>query len=367
MKILITGAHFTPAVAVIEEFKKTPDIEILYVGRKMTLEGDSSISPESQILPGIGVKFIPIVTGRIQRSLSIYTIFSLLKIPIGLIQSIYITLKEKPDVLLSFGGYVAVPLVFTSWLLSIPIIVHEQTLVSGLANKISSLFADKIAYSFPIKKFTKKEILTGNPIRDEIINFQEEDLPAKFKKVIHLAKSKKLPLLLITGGNQGSHAINTVVEESLDKLLEFCSVIHQTGDSKYKDYERLIKRANEKYLPVKFIRTGMGQLIDLSTLVISRAGANTLIELAYFGKSAIVIPIPYLYQDEQNKNAKFFKELGLVKILPQKNLDQESLIVNIKDSLKNLDRNKNIKNTSQVVIKDAAKRLAIETLSLVYR
>src|SRR5437868_379316 len=119
MKILVTGAHFTPAVATIEQLKKYPDISIVYVGRKTTQEGDSSPSAESKILPTLGIKYIPITTGRLQRSFTIYTIPSLLKIPIGFIQAFYLILKEKPTVILSFGGYVALPLVFVGWLFSI--------------------------------------------------------------------------------------------------------------------------------------------------------------------------------------------------------------------------------------------------------
>src|SRR3989344_5972341 len=163
MKILITGAHFTPAVAVAEELKKTKGVEIVYVGRKTTQEGDESPSAESKVLPTLGIKFIPLIAGRLQRSFTIYTIPSFLKIPIGFLQAFFIILKEKPDVILSFGGYVAVPIVVMGWLLSVPIIVHEQTLVSGLANKISSLFADKVALSFLDKdRVNEKTIVTGN-------------------------------------------------------------------------------------------------------------------------------------------------------------------------------------------------------------
>src|SRR3990167_11273168 len=100
MNILITGAHFTPAVAVIEQLKKYPDISITYVGRKYTQEGDDSSSVESQVIPTLGVKFISLITGRLQRSFTRYTILSILKIPIGFVQAFYIILKEKPDVVL---------------------------------------------------------------------------------------------------------------------------------------------------------------------------------------------------------------------------------------------------------------------------
>src|SRR3989344_6440377 len=206
MKVLITGAHFTTAVAVIEELKNLSalpyrqaggrqdkeNIEIVYVGRKTTMEGDSSPSAESQILPKMGVKFIPIVAGRLQRSFTLYTVPALLKIPVGFLQSIYIILREKPDVVVSFGGYVGVPVVFVSWLWSIPILIHEQTLVSGLANKISGLFADKVAVSFNMEHSFNKEkvILTGNPIRKEILRHDKNDLDEDFKIFFMLPKRK---------------------------------------------------------------------------------------------------------------------------------------------------------------------------------
>lgn len=349
MKILITGAHFTPAVAVSEELKKYPDTQIVYVGRKTTLEGDRTASVESRIFPLLGVKFIPILTGRLQRAFTIYTIPSLLKIPIGFLQALLIILSEKPDVILSFGGYVAVPLVITGWLLSVPTIVHEQTLVSGLANKISAWFAEKIALSFPDTTGGEKVILTGNPIREII-------------KKTQTRKSKGLPVILITGGNQGSHAINLAVEESLGQLIKIASVIHVTGDNKYKDFERAKSRQTNNYQVKKWIDKEWGEVLSKADLVISRAGINTLSELAYLGKPALVVPIPYLYGDEQNKNAKFFERLGLVKILPQSQLSGNNLLKNITSMLKDPDLIKKAKDAKKVIIPDAAKRLALEAV-----
>ncbi len=357
MKVLLTGAHFTPAVAVIEELKKYPDIKITYVGREFTMEGDNSQSAESQILPSMGVKYIPIITGRLQRSFTIYTIPSLLRIPIGFLQSLYIMLTEKPDVILSFGGYVAVPVVVAGWLWSTPVIIHEQTLVSGLANKISAIFADKIALSFNQGKIEDgKIIVTGNPIRSMIIHGG------------NLVKRKeKFPTILITGGNQGSHSINKTVEESLQKLTKIASVIHVTGDNKFSDFERLSRIKNENYLVKKWIGEDYGTVLSKADLVISRAGANTLTELAYLEKPAIVIPFEPLYKDEQNKNAKFFENLGLVKILSQNKLTSESLLKNIRSCLNNLDSlNQSAKRAKSFSLPDAAKRLALETVLLSY-
>lgn len=368
MKILITGAHFTPAVATAEQLKKIQDIEIVYVGRKTTLEGDKSPSQESKVLPAMGIKFIPIITGRLQRAFTFYTIPSLFKIHIGFIQAIYIILKQKPDVILSFGGYVAVPVVIAGWLFSIPIIVHEQTLVSGLANKISAIFADKIALSFQNQPLGKRTILTGNPLRGEILHPKE--IASEYQKLFNTAKKERLPVILIMGGNQGSHVINLAIEEVLDKLNKIACVIHVTGENKFADFERLgglggWGELGGRYLVKKWIGTGYGTVLSKVDLVISRAGINSLTELAYLKKPALVIPVPYIYQDEQMKNAKYFENFGLVHVLPQVQLSSESLLKNIKIMLKNLGLIKlKAKEAKKVVTDDAAKRLALETILL---
>lgn len=372
MKILLTGAHFTPAMAVIEELKKKPfKLDLVYVGRQTTQEGDSTKSQESRVLPSLGAKFIPIITGRWQRSFTLYTIPSLLKIPIGFIQAVYIILSQKPDVILSFGGYVAVPVVFAGWLFSIPIMVHEQTLVIGLANKISALFADKIALSFEENHNKgEKTILTGNPLRQEILN-PVRKLSGDFVRLFRISKEERIPVIMIMGGNQGAHIINKTVEEILNQLTKLACVIHLTGDNKFNDFERLqklreLKELGGRYLIKKWIGEEMGAVLSKADLVISRAGANTLTELSFLGKPALVIPIPYLYQDEQTKNARFFQNLGLVKVLPQAQLSSSSLLENIRKMLKNLNNLKQkAKYAKKIIIPDAAKRLALETILLV--
>lgn len=359
MKILITGTHFTPAQAVIEELQKFPNTQIVYLGRKFTQEGDRIPSVESQVLPKMGIKFIPLVTGRIRRIFDIQTVFSLFKIPIGFIQAFYFVVKENPDVVLSFGGYTGVPIVFSSWLLSKPIIIHEQTLVSGLANRVSGFFADKIAVSFqtdyPFDK--KKVILTGNPIRKEFLGEKNE--------------SDGIPTIYVTGGNQGSHIINQTIEEKLNELTKNYHVFHQTGDSKFKDFERLsLKREKMKYknrylVKKWFDSSEVKEIFKKASLVISRAGANTLLELAYFGIPAIIIPLPYLYKNEQMINARYFQKLGLCKVLTQDSLSSDTLLKQIKAIFSKFDIIKREASRARnIVIDDSAQRVAQEVLTL---
>ncbi|MBI4036725.1 UDP-N-acetylglucosamine--N-acetylmuramyl-(pentapeptide) pyrophosphoryl-undecaprenol N-acetylglucosamine transferase [Candidatus Daviesbacteria bacterium] len=371
MKILITGTHLTPALAVINELRKVKAIDILYVGRKTTREGDKTASMESSILPRVGVKYLTITTGRFQRNFTVYTIPSLLKIPVGIIQSLMIVSTQKPDVILSFGGYLSFPIVLAGWLCSIPIIIHEQTLVPSLANRLAAIFAQKVAVSYDQKFPYSKEkiILTGNPIRSELLENGKE-ASGEIKDFVGQSIKKRLPLIYITGGNQGSHIINETVESILKQLSKIAFIIHQTGDSKYKDYERisfLVKKLKleNRVLIYKWINTpDLRLILDKTDMVISRAGINTLMELAYFKVPALVIPYPFLYQNEQVVNAKYFEKRGLVKVLLQSDLSGKELLQKIEELLTPRELIKKLDTNGESLVKDAAKRIAIETISL---
>ncbi len=177
MKLLIVaggGGHFAPALSVIEKLPK--DWDLLLVGRKYSLEGDAALSLEYQTAERMHIPFRMLTTGRIQRKLTRHSLLSLLKTPIGMVQALSILRDFKPDVVLSFGGYVAVPLVLAAHFLRIPIIIHEQTFGAGLANKISSRFADKVCISWEeSRKYfpNGKVVVTGNPVRKfQISNFK---------------------------------------------------------------------------------------------------------------------------------------------------------------------------------------------------
>lgn len=360
MKVLITGAHFTPAKAVIDELIKKPNVEIVYVGRKTVMEGDSAPSAESKELPKLKIKYRSIAAGRLRRSFDLLTIISLLKIPIGTIQSVYILFQERPDVILSFGGYVSVPVVFMAWLLSIPIITHEQGLELGLANKINSIFANKIALSFTRKDLKDKEIVTGNPLRREILN-PVKKMSSDYERIFAKGQRSKTPVILVTGGNQGSHVINIAIEGCLQKLLKRVCIIHQTGESKYNDFEKLRKLQNDKYLVTKWIGDDFGAVLNKADLVICRSGMNTLAELASLGIPSLTIPIQN--HSEQYNNAKYFQNAGLSQVMYQAQLTPRKLTEVIYDMLEKLPKLKQKANMSgKEIIPDGAERLALETM-----
>src|SRR5438270_12832727 len=129
MKICITGGHLTPALATIKELQNRGNHAIFFIGRKTATEGDQTPSVESQIVPQLGLPFFAIRPGRLQRSFTRYTIPSLLRVPYSFFESFANLLRESPNVVVSFGGYVALPVVLAAWALRIPVVAHEQTSV----------------------------------------------------------------------------------------------------------------------------------------------------------------------------------------------------------------------------------------------
>ena len=351
MKVVIIGGHFSPALAVIEELK---DEEVYYLGRKHTFEGDKAISLEQEEITKLGIPFYAINTARLQRKFTRHTVPSLVKFPLGFTQSLRILRQIRPEVVLGFGGYVSLPVVLAAFFLKIPVVIHEQTLEAGFANKIEAKFARKICISWQSSQqyFPKQEtVLTGNPLRKIVLNAQP------------FREETGLPKLYITGGSSGSHVINLLVEESLEKLLKKFTVVHQTGDARaYADFERLQAKANKfgaqlakNYHPQKFFsQEEVANSLSKANLVVGRAGINTVTELIYFKTPAFLIPLPFSQRNEQLKNALFLKGLGLAEIGIQNELTPDAFVETIFAMLKNLDR---YQLKEKVLMLDAAKNI----------
>jgi len=146
MKIVIIGGHLAPALSVMEALPK--NTKILFIGRKYALEGDSALSLEYKVVTDLNIPFVGLNTGRLQRKVTKYTFLSLLKFPFGIIKSFLILIRFRPDVVMGFGGYVSIPVIVCAFILRIPVVIHEQTMEAGLANRIVSLFAKKICISW---------------------------------------------------------------------------------------------------------------------------------------------------------------------------------------------------------------------------
>lgn len=332
-KLVLTGGHAaTTAVAVVEEIKSQgKDWKLYWIGVKNAIEGKKVVTLESEVLPRLGVKFLPIITGRLQRRFTIWTIPSILKIPIGFIQALYYLLKVHPKAVLSFGGFASFPVVINAWLLGIPVIIHEQTSAAGRANLASVRFATKVTLArAESKKYFPTLIceVTGNPVMKEI------------KNVKSLEKTLETPTIFVTGGSRGSQSINRVLEVILKQLLTKYKVIHQTGGLdylKFSDIKVKLPQALRDNYEV-FVRVNPLAISDIysrATVVVARAGANTVSEIMITKRPAILIPLPISFLNEQMLNAEVAKDWGIAKIIPQDKLTPEKLLNTIEDLIVN--------------------------------
>ena len=335
-RIVLTGGHAaTTALAVTEELIRRSGQkyiwDIFWIGTKRALEGKKVLSIESVILPRAGVKFHPIITGRIQRKFTLWTIPSLLQIPFGFIHALFIIKKIKPHIILSFGGFASFPTVVIGWLLKIPIIMHEQTSVYGRANKLASIFSNKIllARESSLRFYPKeKSEVIGNPILTQIAN------------ILPKSKMDIPPTIYITGGSRGSVSLNSFFKEILNKLLSEYYVVHQTGYSDYKRFQKIrgslsrnLKKRYELYPNIDPMQ--VDGVFKRADIVVSRAGANTVSDIIAARRPAIFIPLPFAYKNEQYENAIFAQNFGVAKVLSQNDLNSQKLYFEIQNLMKN--------------------------------
>lgn len=328
MKILITGGHFSPAISLIESLPK--EINVVFVGRKYTTEKEPEYSLEYKEVKKRNIPFFHLHTGRITRIFSLKTFLNMFLTPFGLFQSYSILKKEKPQVILSFGGYIGFPVSLAGFFLKIPIYIHEQTSKPGLANRMIGLLAKKVFISFEeTRRYfpADKVILSGNPVRPFIFKIK--------KKPFAIFKNK--PVIYVTGGSLGSHSINTLIEKILPDLIKNYIVIHQTGNVKeYGDYERLKNmKAGNYFVQEHFTDEEIGYVYQTADLIISRAGANTFFELISLKKPAIFIPLPWAANQEQQNHALIFKQTGSGEIFSQFD-NPAKLILLIDQMVKNI-------------------------------
>ena len=362
-KIIICGGHLTPALALIEELRQQKDVEIIFIGRKYATEGSKNLSAEYKTVKNLNVDFYKVTAGRLQRKFTLHTIPALLKIPIGYIQSLYILVKVRPQLVVSFGGYISSPVVFNAWLLGIKSITHEQSVKLGLANKINALFNKKVYLSWQQTASHLKEDkyhVIGNLTRHTVFKKTAKDV--KIQKFLSSADK----LIFVTGGNQGSHFINKLIFEMIPQLSSY-QIIHQVGTANFKgdlDKAKKIKRAN--YLALDYIGgDNIGAIFDRADLVISRSGANTVWDLAILGKVAILIPLPIAAAGEQEANANILLEAGSAIILNQKDLSPQILAQKIDHIFKSLPKfQRSAQTFSKTLPKSASKTLASEVLKL---
>ena len=330
--------------------------------------GDKNVSAEYQEVTRRGIPFYDLKAGKLYKT---FHPLKLIRLPFGFLQAFYYLVKIRPQLIVSFGGYLAPPVVIAGWLLRIPSVTHEQTVEGGWASRLVAKFAKKVFVSWEesLKYFPKeKTIVTGNPLRRSIFETRQQFNNSTIQQ-------SECPTIYITGGKQGSHIINEVVKEALPELLKKYNVIHQCGRSTvFDDYkelrsgfcqERSSGRRGRYLLKDYFSEEEIGSVFSAADVIISRGGANIVYELAALGKPALLIPIPWVSHNEQRKNAQLLANAGSALILEEKDLTSESLTVRTDELFANLEKFKEGGQRAQKLVRlDAADNIAEEIANL---
>ncbi len=368
MKILITGGHHTSALAVIEELRKqAPEAELIFVGHTHSMQSDKNVSAEYEDLKRLGIPFFDIKAGKFFGIKNPIKFFAVLR---GFVNAFNLLIEQKPSIILSFGGYIAVPIVLSGYILKIPSVTHEQTVVTGLANKVISKFVKKIFISWESSRssFAGKEVIfTGIPLRKELFKVNTKSFEFK----------NNLPVVCITGGKQGSHRLNEIVFSKLKEILSFCNLIHQCGSSSvFNDFENAKQlksltvtpeKLGGEYVPCDYIRSNeIGELFSKTTLMVGRSGAHFVSEFIALRKPSLLVPIPWVSHNEQYLNALVAKESGLAEILEEKDLTADSFVSAVKQMLNNLGKYKLVDEAKFPLKMDSAFLIANETLKTIH-
>lgn len=304
--ICITGGHLTPALAVIDELKRIHlDWKIIFIGR----------TQEYVEIKKRGIRFFPIVAGRFRRDISLHALLAIAKIPVGLIQSFWYILREHPQCILSFGGYIGLPVAISGWLLGIPVVTHEQTHTLGVANRLMLPFVEFSLLSYEDTKhaLVEKSHYTGLPMRQEITH------PSR---TLSFSIPPHLPMIYITGGSTGAVSMNELLFPIIHSLVVHGVVIHQTGPhsiGKAKEIKQTLPVTyRARYIPISYIEAkDVGWIMHHMTLLVGRAGGNTVAETALVHKPAVFIPLPWSGQREQEQNARWYEKIGTAYVANQ--------------------------------------------------
>jgi UDP-N-acetylglucosamine--N-acetylmuramyl-(pentapeptide) pyrophosphoryl-undecaprenol N-acetylglucosamine transferase len=361
-----TGGHVLPALAVVDELRQRATMaELIWIG---SCEGLERRAAEEASIP-----FVAIPTGKLRRYLSLRNLTDAGRIPLGVLAARRALAAFRPDVVLSTGGFVSVPAVVAARGIA-PVLTHEQTAILGLANRINARFADVLAVSYSqttllAGRLHPRVVVTGNPIR---VGLTAGD---RSRGLQRLGFEGNMPVLYVTGGARGASPLNQRVAAMLPGILDRTQIVHQTGPASANAdastlsqmRESLPKAVRHRYHVVEFLGDDLNDIYATADLVMGRAGAGTIAELAYVGLPAILIPLPRARGDEQSLNARVLGNVGAAVVIAQQDATPERLKAEILALLDDPERRARMASAARTVARpDAAARLA-EELLLLYR
>ena len=316
--LLVTGGgtagHVLPAIPVIEKCLKA--------GWKVSFIGSRS-GLEETLLSGMEISFFSIPTGKFRRYFTFKNAIDFFSFCLGIVNSLMILIRIKPNVIFSKGGFVSLPVVIAGWLLRVPILAHESDSSPGLANRVSLRFLSTYCTTFPVpsamdKRPKYKIVNTGSPIRAEILSGDAD----RGRELLDFPDNK--PLLVVTGGSLGAKFLNDKICQALDPLTKDFNVLHVCGRG------NLGSISKSGYIQKEYVSEHWGDFLAAADLVVSRAGANALLELLSLKKVCIFVPLSRrVSRGDQIENAHFVSTNNFGCVVQEEGLTVELFVKEI--------------------------------------
>lgn len=305
MKVLLVGGgtagSVTPLLAVAEDIRKRkPETELLFLGTKH--------GPETILVPAAHIPFQSIASGKLRRYWSWQNIIDIFKTVQGIWQSWRLCRQWHPDIVIGAGSFVCVPVSLAARMLRIPILVHQQDVITGLANRIIAPWASGITVTFAAsaKSFPKSKVeITGNPVRQSMSRSDGR----KGRSFLGIAPER--PIIVCIGGGTGAVALNALVSAAAPEIVSVADVVHLTGGRTTRTID------DPRYHQFDFLQAELPDVLSAASVVVTRAGLGTLSELGFLGKPAIVIPMPETHQEA---NARLLQEAKAALVADQRTL-----------------------------------------------
>ena len=349
-----TGGHIYPAIAIAQEFVgRNRARRVIFVGTRRGLE--------TTIVPKAGFPLELIDVGGLKGKGAGELLKNLVRLPLGFAQAVRLIGKHRPSAVLGVGGYSSGPVLLAARLRGAPTAIHEQNAFPGLANRLLARFVKAVAVAFAdaAPRLKRKDaVVTGNPIRKE------------FFEAPRRTASGERRTLLVFGGSQGSHVINETIAGALlflARLRGRLAIVHQTGPKELESVQVAYRTSAFPDTRVVPYLDPMANEIAAADLVVSRAGAMTIGELAAVGRAAILIPFAAATNNHQELNARVMERTGGALVITEKELTPERLALAISEIVNDPDRATRMGEAARSLAAPDATRKIVDLLEKIQR
>ena len=352
-----TGGHVYPAIATMEALSAMGEFEFLYVGGRGGIE--------TRIIPEWGVPLRTIWISGFQRYLTWRNVLFPFKLGVSLVQSWWILRRFRPHLAIGTGGYVTGPVLFAAYRMGIPVLIEEQDVYPGITTRLLAPYARKICVAFEgagrfLKVPSDRVVVTGNPVRRDLTAITAEEARRRW------GIPPDARVVLVLGGSQGARSINQAMLRILSALLQQPGVwvLWQTGPRRFAEVEPQGRRRDGRVRLLPYIED-MAAAYAAADVVLTRAGALTLAELAVVQKPAILIPYPHAAGNHQELNARYIESLGAAVVIPEHPGWEKPLLQHLQTLLASAaQRQRMARCWAPVSRKDAARKIARMALDL---